>query len=259
MDSQPPLAWDPQIMSMLRFASYLLPTDQYSTVMVNFPGTNCIPHFQSHGDFYHSFQFWVEGKKVADLHGPHCTDQGMVELHFDDVLKGVGEGLSGVVITEFYHSSKVPAEIYFAHFHKKTGQYLSYPGLPFQGDELYPEVHANQLENTLFWPGLTTNKNIGFSVMVLNPYNLAFSYQISLYRPNGERVQSEVLKLKRRRAKIHALEDLFPEYVEEVRANQGRSALCVAAQYKIVVYGLIRDVRSGVITAVDHFHNYCLI
>jgi len=129
--------------------------------------------------------------------------------------------------------------------------------LPFVGDVLYPTTHTQQLENTLFWPGLLPNKHMLMSVAVANPFPLVMGYQVHLFRADGTKEQSEVFRLKTCTMAIHSLEELFPEGMAAVGPD-GRSAVCVAAQYKLIAYMVVRDRATGIISTLDHMHTYCL-
>lgn len=259
MDGQPSLAWDPRSLSALRLVSLLLPTKQYLSSIVHFPGSYCIPHYQVQGDFLHTVSIIVEGRKIAEISGKHLTERQMVEIYFDDVLKHLREDCSGLVLTELFHSAKVPVELYVSHIHRKTGAYLSYPGMAFMGDQLFPQVHATQLENTLFWSGVPTEPEIATEIAVINPFDTPMSYQISLFVDGKDRMQSHPQKLAKLRVGWHAVEDLFPDIQTIIAGNGGRAALCVAAQYKLAAYVVFRRRSDKIITTIDHLHNYVLV
>jgi hypothetical protein len=71
------------------------------------------------------------------------------------------------MLVDYHHAPEVPVDLYVAHIHKSTGTYVAYPGAAFVGDQLFPEVHAQQLENTLFWPAITENEVSRTSIAVV--------------------------------------------------------------------------------------------
>jgi len=255
----PPLKWDPESLTMLRFASLLLPTKEYLSSNVHFPGSYCIPHYQSHGDFFHTVSFFIEGKKIAEISGVHLNERQIAEIYFDDVLKHLRDDCSGLVLTEVHHPTKVPVELYVSHIHRKSGAYLSYPGMSFMGDKLFPQVHGTQLENTLFWPGIPTEPAVATELVVINPFDVPMSYQISLFIDGKDRLQSTPQKLSKLRVGWHSIEALFPDVQTMIAGNGGRAALCVAAQYKLAAYAVFRRRSDGIITTIDHLHNYVLV
>lgn len=258
MDLQSSLEFDPSTLSVLRFAGFLLPTEEYRTMVVNFPGTNCVHQFAERGNFFHTYHLYENGKHTVSGHSYHCSESGEIEFNFDDLAQAAGRALSGVIIAEFHHTKEVPAELYLSHIHAKLGSYMAYPALPFMGDTIYTDIHAQQLENTLFWPGMINSKEVELWIAVVNPYKVSFSYQLSIFLPTGERVQSDSYRITPYTCKFQRIKDEFPIATELSESGAASASLCIAAQYKLVAYVIFRDVRTGVYTAIDHLHRYCL-
>ena len=164
----------------------------------------------------------------------------------------------GMMIIEYFHAKDIPVEVYTNHVHRETSSYFATNAIAFTGDQLYPDVHTTQLENTLFWPGVLCNEDVDTRVVVINPYKLTFSFQIHLILGDGNRKQTTVLKLAPYTSGIYSLEELFSDEIEDLFDFTGKNSICVASQYKQVSYAMIRDRRTGIVTTMDHLHNYCL-
>ena len=260
MECESSLKYDPTSISPLNFGSILLPSDQYISVMTNFPQGNCNKSWGEKADFFISCSVFQKGKKLGCLHGKYCNqDGGYTTFNFDDLLRFYDHSVSGLIYTQFYHTSTVPVEIYFSHIHKKTGQYIAYPGLAFMGDEIYLDTHTTQLENTLFWPGVVATEENEISLIVLNPYKLSYSYQISLYHPDGKREQTQVFRVKPLDTQTHTIKECFPESFQAIIKNNIGYSLCIAAQYKVVAYVAIKDLHSDCYTTIDHLHSYTMV
>lgn len=260
MERQSPLTYDPATISPLNFASIMLPAGEYSTIMTNFPQGNCNKSWGEKADFFISCNVYQNGKKLGTLHGRHCDqDHGYTQFNFDDLMQFENKPSMGLIHTQFYHTTHIPVEIYFAHIHRKTGQYLAYPGLAFMGDEIYLETHTTQLENTLFWPGVLAHENNEVSMIVLNPYKLSYSYQLSLYHPNGAREQTQVFKVKPLSTRAHIIQECFPQTYLSIIKDPANYSLCIAAQYKVVAYVALRNLQTNCYTTIDHLHTYTMV
>ena len=258
MVMQPSLTYDPEQVNMVRFASFLLPTKEYRTILTNFPGTNCASSFGDKGNFFLKHKLYSGGKLVYE-YSSYCLDQdGYLEGNLDDMTSFLGENVDGILITEYHHAKSIPVELYFSHIHRESGAYLAYPASIYMGEVLFPDVHAFELENTLFWPGLSNLKQNEISVVVLNPYHTSFLYQTSLFMPDGSKSQTKVLKIPPYSHRVLKVEELFPKEHKEIEEKDGQSSLCVAAQYKVLCYVLFKNRDTGVITSIDHLHRYCL-
>lgn len=259
MDLQPSIRYDPKAMNIVDFAAFLLPTEEYSTTMTVFPGAFALENYATQGDFFITFDLFSQGKKIGEVHSDYCTHTGHLRIEFDEFTRVLSSNIDALLIGHYHHTSAIPIELYMSHIHKPTGTYIAYPALPFMGDELFPQVHSQQLENTLFWPGMPLHEDFEMAIAVANPFKVSFSYQFSLFFPDGQRLHSEVLKLGPRRFKMHPIEKYFPDGIDLIKKFGGRCGLCVAAQYKIIAYTTIKHRQTGAITTMDHFHTYCMV
>jgi len=258
MGSQPLVTYDSSEMAMYNLASFVLPTDEYSTVITNFPGAMAHKPWGEHGTFFMSCTFYQGGKKVADIHSDCCNEEGFIHLNFDDVAACLDKKLDGIMVTQFLHTKTISPNLYLAHIHKKTGAYVAYPSAGFAGEQLHPNTHARELENTLFWPGLVSNNVTETKVVIINPYKVSFGYQLSLFLNDTHRVQTTSHKIKPFTATIHSIDETFPDYADQIAASGGDCSLCVAGQYKVVAYMMFQNRKSNIITTIDHLHRYCL-
>jgi len=246
-------------MSMLRLASFILPWDRFSTSTITFPSINCIAPYGTSGSFFATFRIFADGREIAQVHSKCVNERGFIEVNFDDVLDMFNPTDDTVLISEFHHQRDIPVELYFSNVHRQTGVYLSYPALAFVGDQIYPQIHENTLENALFWPGVAATDRVRTEVAIVNPYPLPFSYQISLFLADGSRHQTKILKIRPFHTMWHAVDELFPEQYSQVIADHGTASLCISAQYKVVAFAVMRCVQSGIITTLDHLHAYQLV
>lgn len=259
MDCTTSIGIDRSTMTSLRFASHLLPEKEYVPLLTLFPGINCIQPYGDRGDFFITLFIYENGKLQGKIHSHHCNEKGHIELNLSSMLSLGSVDTNRVLLADYYHSSNIPVELYFAYNHKKTNSYVSYPAGAFVGDMLYPEWHETQLENTLFWPGLISNDRMEMSVVVVNPYKISFSYQLSLYIGNTPRAQSKIYKINPYKAATHYLDEEFFEHLDLVKNSDGKCSICIAAQYKVVAYMMIRDKVHDVYTTIDHLHSYALV
>lgn len=245
-------------MALLNFAAPLLKPSQFETNILLHPGTQAHPPYGLFGDFFITFNVYKHGKKIIEYNSEACNEKGFLELNLNPFLDMYDDSDDQMLLVQYRHNKKVPVELYISNTHKKTGTYISYPGLPFMGDEIYVHVHAQQLENTIFWPGLSIPKDTKAGIFFVNPFGLTASYQFSLFYPNGENVQSKVFKLGKMRNRLHDIEEIFPDQKSKIDDFAGRCAVCVASQYKVVCYFMMQNKTSGAVTLFDHLHNYCL-
>jgi hypothetical protein len=257
-DLQRPLGYDPASMSVLNSAALLPSTAEYSTVLNLFPGNNAHAPWGTEGSFFVSITIYNDGKKIAKIHSPQCTEKGNIRLDFDELAGMLPCPTKGMMTIEYHHAKDIPVELYTTHIHRETGAYFATNAIAYMGDQLYPTVHTTQLENTLFWPGLVCNEETETQILVINPYKLTFGFQIHLFLGDGSREQSEVLRLQPFSSETYAVEDLFKGSISRLREFTGRNSICVASQYKQISYVMFNDRKTGIITTVDHLHNYCL-
>jgi hypothetical protein len=112
---QPPLVWNSKDITILSFVGLVLPPQEYTTVITNFPGTNCCEPFGLTGVFFLDFTFYDRGKKVAWIQTNHTDEKGYLQVQFDELFSIIGRDFDGIVITDFYHSRAVPVELYLSH------------------------------------------------------------------------------------------------------------------------------------------------
>jgi hypothetical protein len=261
LDLQPPLKvpYDAESLAVLDFAAFLLPRRDYSTIMTVFPGALALDNWSHHGDFFISFDVYGEGKKLGQIHTKHCDENGYLQIDFQELTRLYDPNLTGLLIGHYHHHQRVPIEMYFSHIHLKSGTYLAYPASVFIGNKLFAHVYAEQLDNTLFWPGVSVHENFETGIMIANPFQVPLSFQMSLFVSGSERLQSKIFKVRPYRFETYLLEDVFPGSSEIIKQNQGKCGICVAAQYKVVAYVVIRHRESGAYTTMDHLHTYGLI
>lgn len=259
MVSQSPVGYDPSTMSLLKFAAYILPLDRFATQLTAFPGTNCFEPYGTKGQFFIDLTFYSAGKEVEKFQTDLCDEKGYLEAVFESFIGRHSLGDDAIVICDYHHTKTIPVELYLSTIHRASGVYHAYPALSYAGDKLYDDVHATQLENTLFWPGIVAIENAGTSLIVVNPYKVSLSYQVSLFMPNTERVQTKVIRVKPFSGRVHDVEELFPEHYHSIISAEGQCSLCVAAQHKVICYAMIKERRHGIITTIDHLHNYQLV
>jgi hypothetical protein len=258
MEHPASLRYDPKTVSPL-FTCTMLPSNrEYSTVINLFPGNNAHEPWGKHGTFFASILIYDQGKLAAKIHTPHCTEKGNIRIALDEFIDRDVCQEGGVMILEYYHANEIPVEAYSNHIHRETGSYYATNVMAFIGDQLYPVVHVTQLENTLFWPGVICNEQVVTKLAVVNPYKQVFAFQVHLYLENGKRCQTEVLKLQPYEHRVYPVEELFHGEINELHALTGRNSLCVASQYKQITYGMLCDRKTGIVTTMDHLHNYCL-
>jgi hypothetical protein len=243
-------------LDVLNFASPLLRRKEYSSAITHFPGSLCFKPYGLTGDFKLTQRVYVKGKLIASFHSNQVNEHGVIQIDLEDVTSMLDGDEEGLILNEYYHTKDVPIELYISHFNKKTLSYLSYPGLAYMGETIFPEFHARLMESTQFWPGVLSDEISSCSVMLLNPYDLPYSVQFSLILPDGQRVINDPRKIPAKHTRTFDVDDMFPNHLEFLRTNKGLSAICVTGQYKIAAYGIIRSRISGDITTIDHLHTY---
>lgn len=240
-------------LSTLRFAGLFLPSGQYTTNILQFPATNCVGRFGRHGRFYIDFTVFQDGKKRFTAHSYEVDADGSIQMDFGWSNRFLSDD-DGLMVVDYHHSPEIPVEMYLAHTHRKTGTYVAYPGIAFIGDQLFPEVHSQQLENTLFWPAISENEVTRTSIAIANPYKVSFAYQVSLFTRGKLLAQTETKRIAPLRVVRHFMDKIFPD----VTIADGEVSLCIGAQYKLVAYVLISNRSQGIVSTIDHLHAYCL-
>jgi hypothetical protein len=259
MDLQPYLTYDPERIATLYFAAPLFKLDQYSTAVTSFPGMNCFAPYATSSDSYLTFRLFQDGRKVGELSSQVTHERGYITAELSDFGYFIPRDSSGLLLIDYYHDKDVPPELYVACTHKRTGVYLAYAAATFMGDTIYQNARENDkfLENTLFWPGIPKSPEISTSMMVINPYKISYSYQVSLFVGNTLRAQTSALKIKPFSMHTASVEELFPDFSSaELAETKDECSLCIAGQYRVVVYIAIQHRETGLITTLDHLHPY---
>jgi hypothetical protein len=250
--------YDPSSQSQLKYACLFPKHEEYATLLNLFPGNNAHAPWGTEGAFSIAATVIVDGKPVGRLESKSINEKENIRLCFDDLSANFAKSSQGICLIDLYHAKEIPVEVYLSHVHRETGVYIAYPALSFVGDQLYPKTHTHQLENTLFWPGVLASEHVQPCIAILNPYEVPMSFQVHLVRGDGSKDQTKVLQLKPHTSKTYALEMLFPKENLSLYDPERRTSLCVAAQYKVVTYMVLRDRSSGIISTIDHLHAYCL-
>ena len=258
MEQQSSINYNPQDLTREYCAAMVLPSDEFSTTLCNFPGSNCFKEWDVRGDFFVSCTIYHKGKRIGTAHTRHCDESGYIEVDFEELLQFSNDPVSGLLLIELCHSKRVPVDLYTSHVHRKTGTYVAYPSGAFIGDKIYTDTHAREMENTLFWPGVVYDTNSEMCLVVMNPYKMSFFYELSFFRPDGSKQKSKVLRVAPFCYKIHPLVEIFPE-IKSLSSNElSQCSICVGAQYKLRALVIIRHQETGAYTTMDHLHTYCI-
>lgn len=257
MDGQPFMNSHPAEMSLLMQAGYLPPTDQYSTFLHLFPGNNAHAPWGTAGRFRVEVYVFVNGKEAGRIESGECDEKGNLRVEISPAVAG-SEAAKGMFIVHYHHAKDIPVEVYAFHVHKATGTYVSCNITPFIGDKLFPEVHGNQMENTVFWPGIIADEENDPVAVVVNPYDETMGFQIHLIAPEGIAARSDLLRLKAKSAEEIPLCRIFDGLAGEIRKRNGKYSYCVSSQYKTLAYFMLRNRTHDVIAMMDHLHTFCL-
>ena len=258
--SQQPLTYNPESLGKILCVGWLPHTGDYATVINHFPSDNIHPPWVplgTKGRFFATVCLYDEGKLVTKLHSACCDETGCLRFDLDDALKLLPP-FSGMLVIEYHHEKKIPIELYTAHIHRQTGSYFACAINTFVGNDLYPSFRASHMDNVMFFPGLVFDEQTETSFIMVNPFHLKFPFQIHLIFGDGTKQQSEVLELKPMHLQTYQLEELFPGCRERSAAFGGRTSLCVTSQYKQAGYLVLRDRETGIVTTLDHLHNYVI-
>ena len=259
MDSQPSInVPDEANLNTVLLAGYLPSTKEYSTEIRQYPGNNAHAPWGSHGIFNFEIKFYENGLQVASAHSPTCDEKGFLHMDLGAVAEQCGHPMKGMFVIEFHHTKDIPVELYAFHIHKSTGTYVSCNVSPFIGDILYPTVHSDQMENTIFWPGLVAGTDNETHIVVVNPYDVSMGFQVHLIGDGGVRERTKIQHLKAKYGEEFPLAGFFPDLEEKIRATNGKLALCISAQYKLVAYVMFKNRGSQIMSMVDHLHTFCL-
>jgi hypothetical protein len=245
-------------LSRLQFASLIPKIDDYVTLLNLFPGNNAHAPWGTTGWFFLEVTVYVDSKPVGKIRSKCINEKGNIRLNFDEMVHSLPPKSQGICVIDLHHAKEIPVEVYLSHVHRESEVYVAYPALSFAGDQIYPKSHTQQLENTLFWPGITASKYVQPCISVINPYSVGMNFQIHLLGGNGSKEQTKVLHLKPYSTKTYSLEMLFPHQKTNLFDADLKTSLCVAAQYKVIAYMVLRDRDTGIISTIDHLHVYCL-
>ncbi|MEO6096907.1 MAG: hypothetical protein ABIW76_15020 [Fibrobacteria bacterium] len=243
--------------SVLMQAGYLPDTSEYTTTIRHFPGTNAHLPWGTHGRFSFEVEVFENGVKIGSDRTPECDESGSLEMDIGALAERCGRPVNGMYVVKYRHAKEIPVEVYAFHVHKASGTYVSCNIIPFIGDQLYPTVHTDQMENTLFWPGLIPETDSESHLVVVNPYDENMGFQVHAMGAAGVLARTAVLHIKPFRAATFPLPELFFECEAEIRAAKGKVSFCVSSQYKLIAYMMFKS-RGQVMSMMDHLHNFCL-
>jgi hypothetical protein len=243
--------------TVLMQAGYLPDTSEYSTVIRHFPGINAHAPWGTHGTFHFEVDIYVDGEKVASDRTEECDENGSLEMDIGALAERCGRAVQGMYVVRYHHAKDIPVELYAFHIHKASGTYVSCNITPFIGDLLYPTAHSDQMENTLFWPGMITGTDNETHIIVVNPYDEKMGFQAHAIGAGGAFARTAMLHIRPRRATAFPIAELFAGHEEEMEAAKGRLSFCVASQYKLVAYVMFKS-RGRVMSMMDHLHTFCL-
>jgi hypothetical protein len=258
MDGKPPLNPADDGTSVLVQAGFLPATDEYSTFIRHFPGINAHAPWGTRGNFHFEVKVYENGLHVASGRSGDADEKGELHMDLGEVAERCGRPVKGMFVVEYHHAKDIPVELYAFHVHKATGTYVSCNITSFIGDKLYPTAHSDQMENTLFWPGMITGTDNETHLVVVNPYDVKMGIQAHLIGPGPARASTGIVHVKPMRAEEFPLTGLFPEGDAGPADREGRVSICVSSQYKLVAYVMFKSKARQVISMVDHLHNFCL-
>lgn len=239
----------------VRYASVLPPHREYVSEAIIFPGTNAREPWRTEGTFRFVCRVMSAGREIAHTEPQTCDEKGHVIVNLDACMKSVNEPGPSFAIMEVDSSSEIPVAFYFAHIHRKTGLYYPSPALMFMGDVIYPQLHTDQLENTLFWPGLPQTSNTEFRLAIINPYEVPMSVEATAWHNVHGHCTSGVRRISARECLQLSLDEWTPG---SWREDGGPASVCVAAQFKLVACMVMVNRTSGIVTSTDHLHTYQL-
>lgn len=245
-------------MSILMQAGFLPSTEEYATVIRHYPGNNAHPPWGTSGRFRFNVTIFENGQAVSAGATAECDEKGFLSMDIGEVAERCGHAVRGMFIVEYHHAKDIPVELYAFHIHKRTGTYVACNITAFIGDRLYPTAHSDQMENTLFWPGLVADTDNDPYVVVLNPYDAKMGFQMHLIGADGSRASTGMLHLKPKLAGEYRLADSFEGLEKEIRGANGRLSVCVSSQYKLLAYVMFKSRVSNVMSMMDHLHTFCL-
>ena len=245
-------------LDVLMLAGYLPPVQEYATIIRHFPGSYAHSPWGNEGLFLFSVDIFDNGLQVGHVQSEVCTEQGYLQAELGTAHDHWGLAENSIFIMQYRHAKEIPVDVYAFHIHRKTGTYISSNLTPFIGEKLFPTCHTDQMENTLFWPGVISNEENETVVTLINPYNLSLGVQVHLIASSGEVTLAPPINLKSHTTKTLNIADLFPQKIRSLREGQETFSLCLAGQYKLVACIMIKNRSENIISMMDHLHTYCL-
>lgn len=237
------------------YTGALPPIKDYITEALIFPGTNARAPYEQHSEFRFVFRVMSAGQEIARTQPQTCDEKGYVRINIDECMKGKEEPASSFALVEVESSAQIPVSFYFAHIHRKTGIYYPAPAMMFMGDVIYPHIHADQLENALFWPGVYYSSNTEFKLAIINPYEVPMSIEASGWHNTKGACSSGLHRISPHECRWLSLDSWVPE---EWKDDGQPISVSVAAQFKLVAEMILINRSNGIITSTDHLHTYHL-
>lgn len=246
--------------SVFQLCAPLLNSDEFLTSAVYFPRASCIPETSPRGFFRADARVYENGKLLCEINAPEVDEGGAIVFDFDSVARLVGRNVSGFIAFDYYHPVTVPIDPYVVHTHRATGCSVSHPAATHQGEILFQEALSSFLENTNFWPGIVSNQEYASQLLVLNPFKVSYSYQLSVFAAGELKLQSEPLRITPHRSQVVELEEVFPALLELTQQYPAEAfSLCVASQYHSPTLFGVRHRKDGYYTVLDHLHPYQIL
>jgi len=237
------------------YTGVLPPIKDYITEALIFPGTNAREPYEKQARFSFVFRVISGGREIARTAPQSCDEKGHVRINIDACMKGKSETAPSFALVEVESSADIPVSFYFAHIHRNTGIYYPAPAMMFMGDVIYPHIHAQQLENALFWPGVYYTSNTEFQLAVINPYEVPMSIEASGWHNTKGTCSSGMIRISPQECKWLPLDIWVPK---SWRDDGQPISVSVAAQFKLVAEMVLINRSNGVITSTDHLHTYHL-
>ena len=235
----------------------LIPSFQdYFTQLMIFPGSNAHDPWGTHGTFRLGGHVFSKGNPATEIPPRSCTERDHLQLDFEAPLKAVGKNVDGFGVLVMEATGGIPVEIYLSHIHRKSGVYFAYPALMFMGDVLYPHAHIEQMENSMFWPGFPSSDSTEFRLVLLNPFDVPMSAEITVWHNQHGRHTAGVRRVSPHDCLWTSVDEIMPPGWQS--GGDGAASLGVTAQFKLLAYMVSVSRRTGIITSIDHLHPYQL-
>lgn len=250
------IAPDIEVAARLHYGCLVPASEDYFTQLMIFPGSNAHEPWSTTGSFTLSAKVFSKPGNAFDVPAQSCTERGHLKLDFETALKAQNRNVDGFGVLVMEFTGGIPVEIYLSHIHRKTGVYFAYPALAFMGDLLYPHAHVEQMENSMFWPGFPSWNSNEFRLVLLNPYDVPMSAEVTLWHNAKGRHTVGVRRVSATDCLWMSLDELMPK--DWQGDASGAASLGVTAQFKLLAYMVTINRRTGIITSADHLHPYQL-